>query len=468
MRHISYKTLILVGIIVGIAAASIAIQQFRFSIAGSTLDRGSDAILGLQLGLDLQGGVQLVYEAQGEDPTKEQMEGVINTIRRRIDAFGVTEPVLQRLGDRRILVELPGVEDVAEAKRLIGQTATLEFKERVCLAAPCDLPENHEDKDTGLMGEDLRRAFAGTHPTTGRPIVNFEFKTGAARTFADLTTRLARGCTAGALAAGVCDRTAIFLDDELLIDPISQNAILTGTGFIEGPDFTIQRVETLVIQLESGRLPVPIQVIRERDVDATLGKESLQQSLIAALLGLALVLLFMVAYYRVPGLVASLSLIIYAVIVLGVFKLVPVTLVLAGAAAFVLSMGMAVDANILIFERMKEELRMGRTLLSALQIGFSRAWPSIRDSNISTFIICGILFWFGSQFAATQIQGFALILFIGVATSMFTALMVSRALMVIAIVSPLGRYRNLFSPERVAPPGAERAVAVRQAPGGRS
>lgn len=461
MRRIRYKTLIIICLIVGVFGASISVREF--SLFG--LDRGrDDSILGLQMGLDLQGGVHLVYEAyteDGGDPTSDDLEAVMATIRRRVDAFGVTEPVIQRLGSNRILLQLPGVTDVAEAKNLIGQTAQLKFMERRCLDVPCDPPDTAEDKDTGLEGDDLSRAFADTHPTTGQPVVSFQFKGGSAtRTFADLTTRLAQSCTEERLQAGTCDRTAILLDNGLLIAPISQTPILTGSGFIEGPGFTVKRTQTLAIQLESGRLRVPIRVVQERDVAATLGEESLRQSLIAGTVGLALVLIFMVAYYRVPGVVAAISLVMYSVIVLGVFKLVPVTLTLAGVAAFVLSLGMAVDANVLIFERIKEELRMGRTLLSALNIGFNRAWPAIRDSNVSTFIICGILFWFGSQFASTQIQGFALTLFIGVATSMFTAYVVTRTLLSVAVVLPIiSRYRSLFSPERVRPSSLGRSVS---------
>jgi preprotein translocase subunit SecD len=453
VRHISYKTLLLVAIVVGIAVASLVVQQFRFSALGFTMDRGGDTLLGLQMGLDLRGGVHLVYQAQPDPddstPLEDQMSGVVDTIKRRVDAFGVTEPVIQRMGDDRLLVQLPGVGNIAEAKRLIGQTATMDFRERICNAAPCNVenPSNWEEKETGLSGSNLSRAYVGTQPTTGVPIVNFEFNSDATRVFADLTTRLARDCTSQALVQGTCDQIAIYLDGQELISPIAQTPILSGSGFIEGPDFTFQRAQTLTIQLNSGRLPVPIEVIQERDVDATLGSEALRRSLVAGLVGAALLLFFLIAYYRMAGVVAALSLVLYIIIVLGVFKLVPVTITLAGVGAFVISLGMAVDANVLIFERMKEELRMGRSLQAALQIGFSRAWPSIRDSNITTFITSAVLLWFGHQFGETQIIGFALTLFIGVSTSMFSAVTISRVLMSTMIFTPLKPYRGLFSPE---------------------
>ncbi|MBI2872312.1 MAG: protein translocase subunit SecD [Chloroflexi bacterium] len=440
MRRINWKTLVIIVLMVGIAVASISVQRISIPVPGGDFARGGKSLLGLQLGLDLQGGVHLVYEAAGVEPTDEQMEGVMSTIRRRVDAFGVTEPVIQRMGTRRVLVQLPGVTDVGQAKQLIGQTARLEFKERTCEDIEC---AKFTDKDTGLTGEDLARAFAGQHPTTGQAVVNFEFKSSAARVFGELTTRI----------AGTNNRIAVFLDDTELIAPVARQAILTGTGFIEGR-FTTEEARTLAIQLESGRLPVPIEVIQERDVDATLGAESLRQSLVAGLIGFGLVVFFMLAYYKVPGVVAVLALLTYSVFMLAVFKLVPVTLTVAGVAAFVLSLGMAVDANVLIFERMKEELRQGRTLLASMQIGFSRAWPSIRDSNFTTFIICAVLFWFGKQFGATQVTGFALTLFIGVATSMFTAIVVTRNLLGLAALLPVRHYPGLFSPE-----GAPRRAA---------
>ena len=251
-----------------------------------------------------------------------------------------------------------------------------------------------------------------------------------------------------------------------IVAPVVNQPILAGAAFIEGPTFTPERVHTIAIQLESGRLPIPIEVVQEQDVDAVLGAESLRKSLIAGIVGLCLVLLFMVMYYRMAGLVAAVALLIYTAAVLSVFKMVPITLTLAGVAAFILSIGMAVDANILIFERMKEELRLGRTLTSAIDIGFSRAWTSIRDGNVSTLIICAILFWFGQRLGASLIAGFALTLGIGVTLSMFSALTVSKTLLNLLNFSPLGRRRGIFSPERL--PKARTAAAGATEEGGDS
>ena len=399
---------------------------------------------GIQLNQDLiplwAEGSLLYWEAQGDEPTEDQIAGVISTIRRRVDAFGVTEPVIQLLGTDRILIQLPGISDLEQAKNLIGRTARLEFKERECVAHPCNIIGNYIDKETGLTGDALQSSFASQNPTTGLPVVSFKFKSDPARIFAELTTRLAK----------TNDAIAIFLDGDELIAPVVRQSILTGAGFIEGSQlspFTPDEARTLAIQLESGILPVSIDLIQERDVDAILGRESLETSLIAGLIGLGLVFLFMILSYRVAGLVGCLALTWYIITVIAIFKLIPVTLTLSGVAAFILSIGLAVDANILVFERTKEELRLGRTLNSAIQVGFNRAWSAIRDGNVSTMITCAILFWFGQRLGTSVIQGFALILFIGVATSMISATVVTRTLLLIAIISPLGRSKGLFTPE---------------------
>ncbi|MCZ6788771.1 MAG: protein translocase subunit SecD [Chloroflexi bacterium] len=526
MRRVGYRRIILILVVLFVSVASLANKSFEISFLGVNLERGSDSILGLRLGLDLQGGIHLVYQARGtkevtatfqappdvelvrtaltsvgltettvsepgEDgrtvvigvstlqpaqegalrealeeqvgplepgglsfadvvanPTADQMQGVLDTIGRRVNPLGVAEPVIQLMGSDRILVQLPGISDVEEVKTLIGQTARLEFRERLCLtsAIDCDAPDGHEpDRPTGLTGDDLRRAFPGTHSTTGVAIVNLQFNSRGTRIFRELTTRLY-----DRFQQGFPDRFVILLDEDELLAPVVANGpILTGNPFISGPDFTPSRVRTLAIQLESGRLPIPIEAVQEQSVDATLGAESLRMSLIAGIVGLGLVLLFMVLYYRMAGVVAALALLVYTTAVLAIFKLVPVTLTLGGVAAFVLSIGMAVDANILIFERMKEELRVGRTLVAAIEIGFSRAWPAIRDSNVSTFITCAILFWFGQRLGNSLVSGFALTLFIGVAASMFSALTVSRTLLHVFASLGLEQQRKLFTPERL-------------------
>ena len=443
MHRVSWKALVLTLLVVVVSAAALAVPQFALGVGDVRFVRGGTGPLGLRLGLDLQGGSHLVYEARAADVTDEQLEGVVRTIERRINAFGVAEATVQRLGERRVVVQLPGIRDVAEAKRLIGETAKLEFKERTCeavaLGGEC---VNPTDKDIGLSGDDLADAWAGQHPQTGEAIVNIQFNQRGTRVFADLTTRL---------AGDPSKRIAIFLDDRLLLDPTVDEPIPSGTGFIRG-GFTPQRARTIAIQLDSGRLPVPLgDPILETTVDATLGQDSLQKSLLGGMVGFVLVVAFMVAYYRVPGLVAAVALGIYVMAVVALFKLIPVTLTLAGIAAFILSIGMAVDANILIFERMKEELRGGRTLGSAVDMGFSRAWQAIRDSNVATFIITAVLYWFGSRLGTPLVVGFAVTLFIGVATSMFTAIVVSRTLLFLVAATPLGRRLGLFSPEGYRP-----------------
>ena len=294
----------------------------------------------------------------------------------------------------------------------------------------------YQDQDIGLTGELLNRAYAGTHHATGKPIVHLEFNGEGAKIFGETTNRI----------ASTNNRTAIFLDGEEIVAPVAEQAILGGQAFIQGPDFTFDRVQTISIQLEGGRLDTPIAVIQEQNVDATLGEDSLRKSLVAGFIGVGLVALFMVGYYRVPGVTAILALIIYILLVLLVVKLIPVTLTLAGIAGLILSIGVAVDANILISERTKEELRTGRALLGAIETGYSRAWPAIFNSNISTMITCVILFWFGSRFGASAVTGFSITLFIGVATSMFTAVVVSHTLLRLVAFTPLSRFLSMFTP----------------------
>ena len=428
------RRLVFIVLLVALAAWGLAVQSYSIDIFSFNFTRGEDdGPLGLTLGLDLQGGVQLIYEAVEEGVTASQMAGVQEKIERRTNAFGVTEPSIQRLGDNRILIQLPGVEDVEEAKRLIGSTGKLEFKERICPDAACT---DFSDQDIGLTGELLSRAYASTHPTTGRPIVNLEFNSEGARLFGESTARI----------ANTNNRTAIFLDDVEILAPGAKEPILGGQAFIEGPDFTFERVSTISIQLEEGRLDTPIAVISEQNVDATLGEEALNRSLVAGMIGFGLVVLFMALYYRLPGVTASLALVCYIILVMFLVKMVPVTLTLSGIAGFILSIGVAVDANILISERTKEELRTGRALLGAISTGFNRAWPAILNSNVATMITCVILFWFGSRFGASAVTGFAVTLFIGVATSMFTAVIISQTLLRIMAVTPLSRYTDLFSP----------------------
>jgi len=351
---------------------------------------------------------------------------------------------------------------VQEAKNLIGTTAKLEFRYRECgdveppspdvpwppngltldqwLVERCTNPVYFQERPTTIDPSDLDDAFpdisGGAIP---RPIVTLVFNDDGGDAFFKETDDVSRHN----------DRLAIYLDDEELVAPgVSQGGISGGRAIIEGGDFTTESVRTIAIQLRSGALPRGLELIQERNVDAVLGKESLQKSLIAGGVGMVLLLIFMISYYKIPGLVASIALIAYSIMLLGIFKMIPVTLTLSGAAAVILSLGFAVDANVLIAERTKEELRSGRSLLAAITAGFDRAWPSIRDGNTSTIIVAVVLFWFGDRFSTSVMQGFALTLAIGVLLSMFTAFFASRLLLRLIAMSRIGNNTNLFVPTR--------------------
>ena len=576
-------------------------------------ERGGNTLLGLSLGLDLQGGSHLVYQAEptsdesraeSQAPDADDMLSLQRIIERRVNSSGLGEPIIQILGDDRLLIQLPGVREPARAKSIIGETAQLEFKHRqlgiprnlategvitdadiVSVTAepiPDELLPNTEttatpeagaetsaavdeeaipviiveltpqgaakfdevlanltqkfqvaatnsniftfqgelqsgilpglnvtingnetingviappgisklegtsryvfpypqpqpepaqpgetpvevepdnvaaaqirigddatvifieqpgrvDEDFGLGGDNLSRAYASLHAQSDQPIINLEFDSLGTRLFGEKTTEIAGSLT---------DSIAIFLDDQELIAPVVRTPITTGTAIIEG-GFTLERAQDISLLLEGGRLPFPITLIQERSVDAILGSDSLAKSVLAGIVGLALVFLFMTLYYRVPGLVASIALLIYTAFVLAIFKLLPVTLTLSGVAATILSVGMAVDANVLIFERMKDELRNGRTLIGAINIGFNRAWPAIRDSNVSTLITCAILYYFSNQLGTTIVQGFAATLAIGVMISMFSAIMVSRTILRAIASTGLARLLGAFVP----------------------
>ena len=385
---------------------------------------------GLTLGLDLKGGSHLVYEADlsQKDPSQsddDAMRGVLGKIERRVNAYGFTEPIIQRQGHDRILVQLPGVRDIDEAIKLIGQTAELDFREiefdedgqavldddgRERWIKAMAIGSDEEEKQ--LTGKYLKpNASVVLQPQTNEPEVAFEWDAEGAILFEQITKR------------NLQKPLGIFLDDQLISAPRVQ-AVIKEKGVITG--LTLEEGRTLAIQLNSGSLDVPLKIIQEQDVDATLGADSIRKSLIAGAIGLGLIVLFMILYYRVSGFIASCALDVYGVVLMAIFKLAPVTLTLPGIAALILSIGMAVDANVLIFERMKEELRLGRTLGAAVEAGFNRAWPAIRDSNVTTFIACIVLYWFGGTLGAFMVRGFALTLFIGVALSMFSAIVVTR------------------------------------------
>lgn len=415
---------------------------------------------GMTLGLDLQGGTHLVLEADlSQRPPggteEDALEGVRRIVERRINAYGVSEPVIQTQGANRISVQLPGVKDIDEAKRLIGRTAQLDFREIDQLkmaelqAAQTAGTQLTPKMLTGIWKKALAegldnepKVLTGAYvipstqvvfnPQTNQPEVAFSFNPEGAKMFEQITRRL------------IGKQLGIFLDDQAISAPTVQS-VISSEGRITG--VALEDARLLSIQMNAGALPVPVTVIKEQTVDATLGADSIRRSIVAGEIGLGIVMLFMLFNYRLPGLMAGFALLVYTLVTLAIFKLIPVTLTLAGIAAFILSMGMAVDANILIFERMREELRRGRTLGAAIEEGFSRAWPSIRDSNVATLITCGILYWFGSNFGASLVMGFALTLALGVLVSMFSAITVTRTLLRIFIGTAAARRPGLFGME---------------------
>ena len=374
-----------------------------------------------RLGLDLAGGTHLVYQADISGVAEEDVRGAMSTLRevveRRTNLFGVSEPVVQTeetfSGDHRLVVELPGVTDLEEAVRVIGETPLLEFK----LQGDVDEEGNATFADTTLTGRFVERAqldFGQSYSggLSNDPVVILYFNTEGSDLFEQLTRD------------NIGEILAIFLDGEPISLPVIQDAIPGGVATISG-NFTPDEARQLVRDLNFGALPVPITLLSSSSIGPSLGVETLNAGVVAGLIGFALVALFMIVWYRVPGVVAVAALTMYGVLVLSLFKLIPVTLTAAGIAAFILSVGMAVDANILIFERMKEELKNGQPLDEAIREGFKRAWPSIRDSNLSSLISAFVLFWFGTAL----IKGFALVFALGVLMSMLSAITISRTLL---------------------------------------
>lgn len=384
----------------------------------------------LRLGLDLQGGTELILRAKMDKIPAENkdtaLEAARQVIERRVNLYGVSESVVQssKLGEeRRILVELPGVKDTQTAINLVGKTAQLDFWELSATASGEATPSaGLEDfVPTGLTGADLTKAEVtfGSSGSNAGPQVAITFNDEGGKKFAEITKR------------NIGKPLAIFLDNQPVMwpPPVVQQEIIGGSGVISG-NFTTEEAKNLSIQLNAGALPVPIEILQQHTIGATLGNKSVERSLVAGGIGIATVMVYMALYYGIYGLVADAALIIYTLLVLvvfrtGLFLIPPVTLTLAGIAGFILSIGMAVDANILTFERMKEELRSGKTGRLALEHGFSRAWTSIRDSNISSLITAVILYVFGT----TVVRSFAIALTIGVLVSMFSAIVVTRTFM---------------------------------------
>jgi len=386
-----------------------------------------------RLGLDLAGGTELIYRADvskiSSGSVDEAMSALRDVIERRVNLFGVAEPTVQREkagllsgnSEERLIVELPGVTNIDEAVKLIGKTPLLEF--RLEKEGAQDIITKNPQADindvfvlTGLTGQYLKSAsveFSQGQGTVGvNPFISLQFNDEGAKLFEDITTK------------NVGKVMAIFLDGALISSPVINEAIPNGKAQISG-SFTIDEARELVRNLNYGALPVPVELVGTGTVGAFLGTDALGSGIKAGLVGIVAIILFLILWYRLPGLIASIALVVYIVISLVIFKLVPVTITAAGLAGFILSIGMAVDANILIFERFKEERRYGKTIKDALHEGFHRAWTSIRDSNISSIITAVILFWLGTS----SIKGFALTLGIGVIISMLSAITVSRTLL---------------------------------------
>ena len=332
----------------------------------------------------------------------------------------------QTEGDLSTFVVSGGIQS---AKRLIGSTAQLDFRVRECgknkpeeldlqiwEMVKCYDPQYYNEVATGIESKNLTDASPGTVPELSQPVVNIVFDDDGSENFYEITDRISR----------TGDLLAIYLDNEELVTPGADKAISGGRAYIYGKDIDGERAREIAVQLRSGALPAKLDLIQERNVDAVLGSESLTKSLTAGIVGFILVLIFMISYYKIPGLIASITLVIYLTFLVAIFKILPVTLTLSGAAALILSIGFAVDANILISERIKEELKSGRNLLNSITIGFDRAWSSIRDGNFSTLIIAVVLYWFGSNFSTSIMQGFALTLGVGVLLSMITSFQVNR------------------------------------------
>ena len=392
-----------------------------------------------RLGLDLQGGLQVLLEADipaDQQIDSESMEIARDIVQQRTDALGVNENIIQIAGDRRIVGEFPGLADTESVLATIQQTGLLEFVDTgdyspepgtilVTDYSPTGEAITPSDPETVvyrtiMTGADLDSVVVSQDTLATSYMINFTLKSDGAQIFADHTS------------ANIGKSLTILLDKQVISSPIINDAIIGGQGTISG-SFTLDEANAFAIQLRYGSLPIPLKIVETRIIGPTLGADSLSKSLVAGLIGMIIVALFMIIYYRMPGVVAVISILMYAAVAFAIFKWFHFTLTLAGIAGFMLSTGAALDANILIFERLKEELRNGKNLAQAVDQGWTRAWSSIRDSNLAAIITSLILFWFGSTFGATIVKGFSLTLALGVAISLFTAIYVTRTLLVVFI-----------------------------------
>ncbi len=442
MRRTAPFLIVIIGVI-----ALILVFWPDLKLPGLVGSTTGGRVVETKLGLDLQGGVQVEYQAQpinGKSPTASDMNTIRDIIERRVNSIGVSEPEVVTQGTDRIVVSLPGATDVNEITQLVGTTGVLEFiplppatygtASTNPTGGPTGVTQNNPLPDDPSLvplfdGTAITSATAAVDQN-GQPVVQFDLTSDAAAKFATYT------------ANNVGNFFAIVLDGTVISAPSINSAIPNGHGEITvGAGTSAQdEVNNLVTVLQYGSLPFPITLVQGTTISATLGAAFLSQSLLGGAIGILLVFLFMVLYYRLPGLLADGALVYYALVVYAIFRFIPVTLTLAGIAGFVLSIGMAVDANILIFERTKEELRGGKSLVSAIEAGFSRAWNSILDSNVSSLITASILYAFGSP----TIKGFALVLIIGILVSMFTAIVVTRTVLRWVVRVPAFQRAALF------------------------
>jgi protein-export membrane protein SecD len=482
--YISFLAIVLLA-----AAAFWIVYPKGSSISLKKLKINYEQNFKVHLGLDLQGGSHLVYQADFKDialaDRADALNAIRDTIERRVNSFGVSEPLVQVSGTDRIIIELPGIKDVNDAINQIGQTPTLEFRTQnpspnqnasVNASGTLILDPLSGWLPTGLSGKQLNKAsvdFQQNGGIAGQVVVRLEFNSDGTKLFSDITS------------ANVGKPVAIILDGQVISAPTVQSAITDGTAIISG-NFTVDQAKQLVTRLNSGALPVPIKLISQQNVGATLGKESIDKSIIAGLIGMLMIALFMISYYRFPGFLAVVALLIYALVSFAIFKigvsftavvlvgvffflgltanawlgvlaflsyiilmflggLSPVTMTLAGIAGFILSIGMAVDANILIFERIKEEIRSGKEIHKAVEDGFARAWLSIRDSNVSSLITTAILYMFGTP----SIKGFAITLGIGILISMFTAITVTKTFLRLFVGNNILTHPWLFGVSKI-------------------
>ena len=420
----TYRWLIVILVVVAVAVWIDLPNNPGIHLGGFNKD------INTRLGLDLVGGVQALLEAdlpEGTAVDVEKMQTATRIVENRVNGLGVTEALVQQAGEQRIVVELPGVDDPTVAISTIQETGLLEFVDMgmtplapgtiiVTDVATSEAVEEGEQIWNTVMTGDMIENVQVIRDPSGQYVIQFELTSDGANIFANYTTE------------HVGEFLGIVLDKTVISAPNVNEPITEGEGVISGA-FDLESANNLAVQLRYGSLPIPLKVVETRTIGPSLGQDSLEKSLVALLIGFIVVILFMALYYRLPGVLADISIIIYALVTFSIFRYIPVTLTLPGIAGFMLSTGSALDANILIFERLKEELRAGRKLNQAVDIAWKRAWPSIRDSNIATLITCGILFWFGSAFGATIVKGFSLTLAIGVVISLFTAIVVTRTLL---------------------------------------